>query len=368
MGYERRVVVDLDDTISYTLNRDWENAEPIQPTIDKINQLYAMGWEVYIVTARGQLSCNGDCDAAAVKYRDQVEAWLQKHNVKYTVLSFNKILAAYYVDDKMLSPESFAQLDIEVLRQGQSGAVVERRGDRVFKTGDRVKNEAAWYLLARSYMLEYIPEVYSFVGSMLSLEFIKNIPPRMITGAHIEAVCSVLKKISMFEAASSSPFSTMVTRVVDHINGWTSFGVDPEKSQRLSRDIVQASYQYPWNKVRTFSHGDMSLDNILWSESGIKLIDPIFDPLCYSSMVLDAGKFLHSLRRQHRDQALATAQPMIIELISNRFSHVLDSPDQVKQMLYLAELMQWIRIIKYIPTDVERKSALDIVWELGGKL
>ena len=40
MSNQKRIVCDIDDTISVTLNRDWEHAKPIQPVIDKINTLF----------------------------------------------------------------------------------------------------------------------------------------------------------------------------------------------------------------------------------------------------------------------------------------------------------------------------------------
>jgi len=361
VGYERRAVVDLDDTISYTLNRDWDNAEPIQPTIDKINQLYDLGWEVYIVTARGQLSCNGDSAAADKKYRTQVEAWLKKHGVKYTMLSFNKFLAAYYVDDKMLSPEAFAQLDIEVLREGQSGAVVERRGDRIFKTGDRVKDEAAWYLLARSMIPGYVPEVYSFVGSTLSLEFIKNSPPRLLTGAHLDAIKALLVEMSAFRSQSDAGIDTMLDRVKKHLDGWPASWSPIEKSNHLYDTLDHVIGCLPWGMTTSFSHGDLSLDNLLWTDHGVKLIDPIFDLKCYSSIVFDAGKLLHSLGRQRRSGTLAEARPIMTRLIMDRFG--IDGSD-TSLMLRVAEIIQWIRIVKYIRSSTERDDAIQTIWSL----
>jgi capsule biosynthesis phosphatase len=366
VGYERRVVVDLDDTISYTLNRNWDNAEPIQPTIDKINQLYDMGWEVYIVTARGQLSCNGDSMAADKKYRTQIEAWLKKHNIRYTMLSFNKFLAAYYVDDKMLSPEAFARLDIEVLRQGQSGAVVERRGDRVFKTGDRVKDEAAWYLTAQSIMPEYLPEIYSFVGSTLCLEYVHNVQPRLIDSGHICAIRDFLNRMSRYTSPSTSSISTMLERIKKHIDSWTVYGFIQQDGDLLY-DAVESmvSSISDWDSLRTFSHGDLSLDNVLWTNNGIKVIDPIFDPNCYSSIVFDAGKMLHSLRRQNRMQTFAEALPIMSDFVSSRFT--LGKLISTK-ILHIAEIIQWIRIIKYISDPIERDEALNTILDLKRKI
>ena len=54
------IIVDLDDTLSFTLDRDWENATPNTPLIEKLNKLYDNGYGIEIVTARGFISCNGD--------------------------------------------------------------------------------------------------------------------------------------------------------------------------------------------------------------------------------------------------------------------------------------------------------------------
>lgn len=100
------IVIDLDDTICYTINRDFENSKPNRLVIDKINKLYDEGWEIIIYTARGAKSCKTLADRE-IKYRVLTEDWLQKNNVKYTQLLFGKMNADYYVDDKNLSIEEF---------------------------------------------------------------------------------------------------------------------------------------------------------------------------------------------------------------------------------------------------------------------
>ena len=45
-------VIDLDDTICFTENRDFEHSTPNKPVIDKINELYDKGYKILICTAR----------------------------------------------------------------------------------------------------------------------------------------------------------------------------------------------------------------------------------------------------------------------------------------------------------------------------
>ena len=339
MGYDHRIIIDFDDTISFTLNRDWEHAAPNQAVIDKINDLYEQGWEVYIVTARGQLSCNGDSAAADTKYRKQIELWLEKHGVNYTLLSFQKFLAAYYVDDKMLSPEQFTKLEVSVLRAGQSGAFVERRGDRVTKTGARVRNEAEWYRIASDRIPEHLPIVYSFVGDTLTLEYVESSPPRKIGSREIGLLIDLILNFRKDDWPSSdASVDTMVHRLDDHIRlceeDYRAADVD---IALLQHHLHQSFSNSSWDAVRSFSHGDFSLDNILWAPGRVVLIDPIYDRELYSSYVLDFGKLLHSLHRHRHDEAYSLLVRRLNSLpIGN---------------LKIAELSQWIRIVKYLQGD-----------------
>lgn len=108
-NYEYKTfVIDIDDTILTTINRDFENSIPNQPVIDKINSLYDNGWTIILFTARGAKSCNS-LEAREEKYREVTQKWLSNHNVKYTKLLFGKENADFYVDDKSMSIKEFLE-------------------------------------------------------------------------------------------------------------------------------------------------------------------------------------------------------------------------------------------------------------------
>lgn len=100
------MVIDIDNTISFTYNRDFENSVPNNDVINKINKLYEKGWKIILFTARGCKSCN-TLEEKEKKYREITEKWLEKNNVKYNVLMFGKPDADYYIDDKNISIEEF---------------------------------------------------------------------------------------------------------------------------------------------------------------------------------------------------------------------------------------------------------------------
>lgn len=108
-NYEYKTfIIDIDDTICTTYNRDFDNSIPNVDVIDKINSLYDNGWTIILFTARGAKSCNS-LEAREEKYREVTERWLSNHNVKYTKLLFGKENADFYVDDKSMSIKEFLE-------------------------------------------------------------------------------------------------------------------------------------------------------------------------------------------------------------------------------------------------------------------
>lgn len=105
------IVIDLDDTISFTENRDFKNSKPYKEVINKINELYDKGKKIIIFTARGGKSCK-TLEEKELKYRTITEEWLKEHNVKYHELMFGKPNADYYVDDKNMSIEEFLRCNL----------------------------------------------------------------------------------------------------------------------------------------------------------------------------------------------------------------------------------------------------------------
>ena len=327
---QRRIVCDIDDTICFTTNRDWENATPVPEVIEKINKLFDEGWEIYLVTARGQVSCKGDPVKAEQKYGEIIRTWLRKHGVKYHHLSFQKYLAAYYVDDKGLTPEDFVNLEIQRFRDGRSGSRVERHGSRVYKTfldRDKALAEATWYNLADG--LVKIPKLHSVIDRTISIEYIKNVlgTPSL---DFVKNTLLTFKSVNFFPEARFSDYIKEVTEshteTIEEILGDKEYFLnDPD----MNSEVI--------NNNRSFCHGDYTLENILLTEDGTHyLIDPIFKKNSFSSWLLDASKMLHSLRKYNK--------PVLYESL---FSFVQENADLTTREIYLLELLHWIRIYKY---------------------
>lgn len=280
------IVVDYDDTLATTFNRDWENAEPNQPLINKLNELYDQGWTIHVVTARGQLSCGGDCDAADRKYRSQIEKWLTVHRVKYSSLSFQKKLAAYYIDDKGISPQDFVEKFQRVpLKGGWSGAVVyyDKTSDCVYKTADNSISAVEWYKQADKISFIHTPKIHSLIGTTIKMEALPE---------YCGSVGNILDVAQRFNGVDPlhvvDPY-TYVDRCLNRVQGV----LENETYNTIRHALREVMVKTP----SSFSHGDFSYTNIMgcnWDPTEPCLIDPINDPSLYSSFYIDIAKLYMS--------------------------------------------------------------------------
>ena len=98
---------------------------------------------------------------------------MDTHKVPFHKMMFGKPLATYYVDDKAITPDNFASLDIQQLKGGLSGADVYRDGNIVHKTADNTPSVVKWYKISQSSSLK-TPKVLKVVANTISLEYIDN--------------------------------------------------------------------------------------------------------------------------------------------------------------------------------------------------
>lgn len=337
-NYFKTIICDVDDTLSVTTTHDWQNAEPIWQTVNKINKLYDEGWTIILVTARGQISCNGDFQKADKKYRAGMESWLKRYGVKYHMLSFQKYLAAYYVDDKSLTPEEFHELDIREIKTGWSGAIVEKRGDRIYKTNPDSLDAAKWYAMASP--LVNVPIIYNVIGNTIAMQFLEDSGQRF----KISQVNEVIQIFSMYR--TYVPFSQYIKRMERHCEANDKF------YQILP---LLEEHEGEFNKYNTFCHGDFSLQNIIQTDKGMFLIDPIWNQNNWSSYLLDISKMMHSYRKYNR--------MFEYEVFTNTWlNRGLDL-----EMLELLELTQFIRVLKYIPNPQEKEVFTKLTEDLFDK-
>lgn len=287
------IVVDFDDTLALTKTREWSSATPNTPLINKLNNLFDKGWDIHVVTARGQLSCNGDCAAADLKYRDQITKWLNDHGVKFTSLSFQKKLAAYYIDDKGCTPEHFVENFVErvQLRGGWSGAKVEydSLNEVVYKTATNTLQAVRWFEYATS--LGYkTPKIYTVIGDTIKMQYLEHTSfNRRSVSAAIELALSFNGQKHLYPETDYSAYvKRCMTRAVGVFNH--------KEIQAMTKLLTDAGQYTPF----TFSHGDFGVENLIAMTDGIYMIDPIAAPDLYSSYIIDLAKLYATARLKDR--------------------------------------------------------------------
>lgn len=334
------LVVDYDDTIAITFNRDWQNAKPNQPLIDKLNALYDQGWTIHIVTARGQLSCAGDHEAADQKYRHQIEKWLSDHSVKYHTLSFKKKLAAYYIDDKGITPEQFVEKFNRIdLQNGWSGASVYYDGVTgcVYKTADNSHSAIQWYEHANT--LGYnTPHIHNIIGNTIRMSRLSA-----YTGCVYDAVDTILSFGDHAALCGNNDALAYVDRCTKRVRNI----LPTDTLKRIVNVLYLAMPSTPF----TFGHGDCSSLNIMGAEHDSSVpafIDPINDPTLYSSYVIDLGKYYASIDIFKQDPSIKDEILKAAHLVSN-------------STIRAHALGHLCRALPYAPTEADKQHITTLI-------
>ena len=163
--------IDLDNTLCYTINKDYKNATPIQQRINYVNQLKIEGHKIVVWTARGS--------ASGVNYRQLTEEQLQKWNVQYDELLLGKPDYDIYIDDKSFNVDSYwpvpstkdtksKKLPVEIVPKGWGKEIIFVNNDEYcgkllcFEKGKKfsmhyhIKKKETWYVSKGKFILLWI--------------------------------------------------------------------------------------------------------------------------------------------------------------------------------------------------------------------
>jgi histidinol phosphatase-like enzyme len=121
MNNKKILAFDLDDTLCFRPDEvesmgvdKYHHCEPIQEMIDLSNSLYDKGHTIYIYTARGMHTLNGDVKEIYSKLYDITLDSLKKWGVKHHGLYMGKLHYDLLIDDKAVSLEE-AQIKLKQL-------------------------------------------------------------------------------------------------------------------------------------------------------------------------------------------------------------------------------------------------------------
>lgn len=324
-----KIIIDLDDTLSVTENRDYANAKPIPGVMERVKELRGKfpEAEVWIHTARGMNSCAGDAAMAERRNRATIEGWLKEHGVEVDGIIFGKPLADLYIDDKAMSADEFAGSEIEAFR-GLSGARVERIGRMVIKEAENVKEQADWYKEAAACGFS-VPKVYCCQLGKLYMEYVGS-QEWEAEPTDIIRLVETLRRFADIHLEGRNNIEGYARHC--HKRAEEAGEDDGDLTQRLARCEVLVE--------RTFCHGDFSLLNIIRSEGRYTLIDPCHNE-CMSHWMLDAAKLRASLNWLDYGLAGKRHKSTDVRVFDAMFSY------EELEVIKLLEESHYYRVLRY---------------------
>tara|TARA_Y100000589_G_scaffold328568_1_gene372969 strand:- start:802 stop:1185 length:384 start_codon:yes stop_codon:yes gene_type:complete len=116
---EKKIIIDLDDTICITDNGDYKNSKPKYDIIEKIKEYKYKGFKIVIYTSRNMRTHNGNIGLINVNTLPIILSWLEKYNVPYDEVIVGKpwpSFGGFYVDDKAIRPDEFLNLNYQQIK------------------------------------------------------------------------------------------------------------------------------------------------------------------------------------------------------------------------------------------------------------
>lgn len=110
MEQNKRLIVDLDDTISITTNSDYVNSRPVIPVIQMLRKYKSDGFEIVIHSSRNMRTYEANVGKINIYTLPNIINWLNKHDVPFDEIIVGKPwcgFEGFYIDDKSVRPSEF---------------------------------------------------------------------------------------------------------------------------------------------------------------------------------------------------------------------------------------------------------------------
>ncbi len=115
----KKIVIDLDNTITLGNTNDYENVLPNMPVIEQIRACKTLGYEIVIHTARNMRTYQGEVGKINKHTLPIILQWLEKNDIPFDEVIVGKPWCGhegFYVDDRAIRPTEFAKLSEESIQ------------------------------------------------------------------------------------------------------------------------------------------------------------------------------------------------------------------------------------------------------------
>lgn len=112
----KKLVVDLDGTITTANTSNYREVSPNIEVIEKLHQYKEQGFSITISTARNMRTYEGNVGKINIYTLPIITEWLEKHKVPYDEILVGKPWCGhegFYIDDRAVRPSEFANLTFD---------------------------------------------------------------------------------------------------------------------------------------------------------------------------------------------------------------------------------------------------------------
>jgi len=110
----KRLIFDLDNTISFAIDSNYIDSKPDLAIIDRMRTYKGNGFEIIISTSRNMRTYKGNIGMINAHTLPIIIEWLDKHNVPYDEIIVGKPWCGtdgFYIDDRAIRPSEFLRYD-----------------------------------------------------------------------------------------------------------------------------------------------------------------------------------------------------------------------------------------------------------------
>ncbi|CZF82792.1 capsular biosynthesis protein [Grimontia marina] len=112
----KKLIVDLDHTITLGDTNDYERVSPNLPVIEQLRNYKNQGFSIVISTARNMRTYEGNVGKINIHTLPIITAWLDRHNVPYDEVLVGKPWCGkegFYIDDRAIRPSEFTSKNFD---------------------------------------------------------------------------------------------------------------------------------------------------------------------------------------------------------------------------------------------------------------
>ncbi len=115
----KKLVVDLDNTLTVGETSDYKNVLPNIESIRTLKKYKELGFHITIFTSRNMRTHKGNIGLINVHTLPTILEWLEKHSVTFDEVIVGKPWCGhdgFYVDDKSIRPSEFNSMSYSEIR------------------------------------------------------------------------------------------------------------------------------------------------------------------------------------------------------------------------------------------------------------